>query len=318
MPEVSIIVPTYNRENTLGRCIDSVLNQTFSEFEFIIVDDGSSDNTEQLVLNYHDPRIRYFKRTNHGIGATRNFGVAQSGGNYIGFIDSDDYYDVHFIEKMHQKAVSDDCDLVVCDFHQMYVDGSSRVISGGDFPDSSLKDNPMLLLGIQWNPWNKLYKRDLLTDNPFPEGRKYEDLQVVVKAAVKAKKIGKVNECLNYYIFDNPSETSVRDERLFDLFDVLTDAGETLKDEVYKDVRENLIVSVLTNHTIQQRYNPNRELRHSFIHHAFEYIRENAPDYKKCYHIKARGFLRGTIEKSELLTLVYDDLYVLTHKKKGI
>ncbi len=313
MAKVSIIVPTYNREKTLPRCIESVLNQSFRDFEFIIVDDGSRDNTEEVVRGYQDERIRYFKRTNHGIGASRNFGVEQSKGEYIGFIDSDDYYDLTFIEKMLGKAVKDECDLVVCDFNQLYSDGSVRVISTGDFPDSSLRDNPMLLMGIQWNPWNKLYKRELLVNNPFPTDRKYEDLQVVVKAAALAKKIGRVNEPLNYYIFDNPSETSVRDERVFDLFKVLDDVRDTLSDEAYREVRENIIVQVLTNHTIQQRYNKNREVRNSFIHHAFQYMRMFAPGYRNCAHLKSRGFAKALVEKNELITLIYDELYALTH-----
>ena len=93
----SIIVPTYNREEYIIKCIDSILDQTYDNFEAIIIDDGSTDNTDNLVKKYHDKRIKYFKNTNHGIGYSRNFGLNKAKGDYIFFLDSDDYLDENML-----------------------------------------------------------------------------------------------------------------------------------------------------------------------------------------------------------------------------
>ena len=98
MPKLSIIVCTYNRENTLEKCINSILNQTFSDFELIIVDDGSTDNSNKIYEKYKafDNRVRVIFKENSGLGDARNIGLDNSTGEYIGFVDSDDYIAVSY------------------------------------------------------------------------------------------------------------------------------------------------------------------------------------------------------------------------------
>ena len=100
MVKVSVIVPIYNSEKYLKRCIDSLVNQTLTEMEFILINDGSTDGSDSIINSYSDSRIKYFKRSNHGIGATRNFGIEHSSGDFIGFLDSDDYVEPDMFEKL--------------------------------------------------------------------------------------------------------------------------------------------------------------------------------------------------------------------------
>ena len=88
---ISIIVPIYNSEKYLNKCIDSLINQTEKNIEIILVNDGSTDNSEEIIKEYKDKRIKYYKNKNQGIGKTRNFGIEQATGSYIMFVDSDDY-----------------------------------------------------------------------------------------------------------------------------------------------------------------------------------------------------------------------------------
>ena len=93
--DVSIIIPIYNASKYLKRCLDSVINQTKTELEIILINDGSTDNSEEIIKEYKDKRIRYFKNKNQGIGKTRNFGITKATGKYIMFLDSDDFLDKH-------------------------------------------------------------------------------------------------------------------------------------------------------------------------------------------------------------------------------
>ena len=114
--DISIIVPIYNAEKYLKRCIDSLINQTKKELELILINDGSSDNSEKIIKSYKDDRIKYFSNKNQGIGKTRNFGITKANGKYIMFCDSDDYYELNTCEEFYKKAEQEKLDLVICDF----------------------------------------------------------------------------------------------------------------------------------------------------------------------------------------------------------
>ena len=107
MVDISIVVPIYNASKYLNKCLDSLVNQTKKELEFILVNDGSTDDSDSIIKNYSDNRIKYFKRSNHGIGKTRNFGISKATGKYIMFLDSDDYLDLEACELLYKKIEKD-------------------------------------------------------------------------------------------------------------------------------------------------------------------------------------------------------------------
>ena len=234
MSDISIIVPAYNAEKYIGKCLDSLVNQTKKELEFIIVNDGSKDNTEKVVKEYKDDRIKYFKNKNQGIGKTRNFGIEKATSKYIMFLDSDDYLDETACEKLFNKAEKNKLDIVICDFYKEYDDGRIEEIINPPFKDSSLKDNPDIITEYLC-PWAKIYKRSLLIDNSirFVEDLKYEDAPFVIEALDKANKIGKIDECLNYYLIHGNSETTVRDKRCFDILKIIDKIRTYTKDKDY-------------------------------------------------------------------------------------
>ena len=311
MSDISIIVPAYNAEKYISKCLNSLINQTKKELEFIIVNDGSKDNTEQVVKEYKDDRIKYFKNKNQGIGKTRNFGIDKATSKYIMFLDSDDYLEETACEEMFKKAEKDKLDVVICDFYKEYDDGRIEEIRTPSFSNSSLKDNPDIITEYLC-PWAKIYKRDLLVDNKirFVEDLKYEDAPFVIEALDKAKKIGKIDKCLNYYLIHGNSETTVRDKRCFDILKIIDKIRTYTKDKEYlKEKIDKLTVRIITNYTIQQRVQEDKKVGEEFIDEAFSYLEKEVPDYKDNKYYEGRGFLRRTIEKNKTLTKLYCKLY---------
>lgn len=311
MTDISIIVPAYNAEKYIEKCLKSLINQTKEELEFIIVNDGSTDSTEDLVKKYKDKRIRYFKNKNQGIGKTRNFGIDQAKGEYILFLDSDDYIEKTCCEEMYNKAKNEDLDIVICDFYKEWDNGEIVEIHTPTFSNSTLKDNPDIITEYL-SPWAKIYNRKLIVDNHirFVEDCKYEDAPFVIEALDKAKKIGKIDKCLNYYLIHGNSETTVRDRRCFDILKIIDKIRKYAKDKDYlTDKINRLTVRIITNYTIQQRVQENKKIGMEFIDTAFSYMKKEVPDYKNNKYYENRGFLRRTIEKNKFLTKLYCKFY---------
>lgn len=313
MVKVSVIVPIYNSEKYLRRCIDSLVSQTLTEMEFILINDGSTDSSDSIINSYSDSRIKYFKRSNHGIGATRNFGIEHSTGEFIGFLDSDDYVEPDMFEKLYNKCVYDNLDIAICDFYKE----SSNVekIIFNDFGITNLNSKPNLLMDINLAPWNKLYRKEICSDVLYPVGVKYEDTSWVAKVMSKASRIGKLNECLYHYIVHNGSETTVVDNRVYDIFKItdilLSDLGSN---EYLKDSVNDLVIYLITKYTVSQRYLKSKKERDKFIDYAFVYLNKNIPDFKNANYFKKREFLKGIVEKSKFLTKLHCDLYSFLKK----
>lgn len=317
---VSIVIPVYNKEKHIKKCIDSVINQTYKNIELLIIDDGSTDNSGKIISEYNDERIKYFKNNNQGIGKTRNFGIKKSNGKYIMFLDSDDYLDTNIVKFMLNKILKDKLDMVVCDYYEVK-NTKNNEIKIINFENCSIMDNPELLLSINLSPWNKIYKKSFILKNniEFDEESKYEDVIFVIDALINAKKIGKIDKALYYYVINENSETSIRDEKVFDILKIIDKIRNKYKDIKYlNESIDKLTVRILTNYTIQQRYQKDRKIQKRFINDAFKYLKENIKDYKNKKYYKNRGILRSFIEKRRILSIIYCNIYrILVLNKKG-
>ena len=311
MVDISIIVPIYNASKYLKKCLDSLVNQTKKELEFILINDGSTDDSESIIKSYNDSRIKYFKRSNHGIGKTRNFGISKSTGKYIMFLDSDDYLEENACEILYKKIEKEKLDVVVCDFYRV-VNDSKIIEKIASFKNTSLKDNPNLLLNVNLAPWNKIYRSDLIKNNniKFIEDLKYEDAPFVVLSLLKSKKIGKVDKTLVYYTIHEKSETTVRDERIFDIIKIVDIIRSYFKDYSWsREVIDTLTIKILVNYNIQGRNIKDKDIRNKFIDETFSYLEKNIPNYKSNIYFKERSMLKSFIEKSKVLSKLYCNLY---------
>ena len=227
------------------------------------------------------------------------------------FLDSDDYVEQDICGELFNKAEKDELDVVVCDFYKEYENGEKEKIITKSFNNSSLKDNPDIITEYL-APWAKLYKRDLLIENDikFVENLKYEDAPFVIEALDKAKLIGKVDKCLVHYIIHGNSETTVRDKRIFDIFEIIKKIRNYTKGKDYlKDKIDKLTVRIVTNYTIQQREQKDKKDAMKFIDEAFALLEKEVPDYKSNKYYTDRGLIRRTIEKNKTLTKMYCLLY---------
>lgn len=228
------------------------------------------------------------------------------------FLDSDDYLREDACEILYQKALTTNSDLVICDFYKVYDSGKIEDINLPSFTETTLKKRPTLINEVNLAPWNKIYKRELITKNnlKFVENLKYEDAPFVIDAFINAKKIAKVDEKLNYYVIHGNSETTVRDKRCFDILKIIDLIRQSTKDKKYLQEEVNkLTVRIITNYTIQQRNQKDKRVGLEFIDTAFSYLKKEVPNYKKNKYFKNRSFIKRTIEKSKLLTKLYCKIY---------
>lgn len=214
-PEISIIVPVYNVEKYLKRCIDSILNQSFENFELILVDDGSTDNSGKIVDEYKsiDKRIRVIHKKNGGQGSARNRGLDIAKGNYIGFVDSDDWIHRDMYKCMYKFITEDNTDIVQVDHDivKEYIPDEKcnlsdiEVICIDNIIDKFTGCNPFEILPFIF-PVNKLYKKQIWKELRFPEGKFAEDLRVIYKIYFKVSKFKSIDfKFYNYYMSPNSS-----------------------------------------------------------------------------------------------------------------
>ena len=310
--DISIIVPIYNTEKYLKKCLDSLINQSKKELEFILINDGSKDNSEEIIKEYKDERIKYYKNKNQGIGKTRNFGIEKATGKYLMFLDSDDYLEKDACELLYKKAEKENLDLVVCDYYKVYSNGTKEEFLIDDFVNSSLESNNKLLNIINLGPCNKIYLKELIIKNniKYLEDLKYEDTTFVAEAMLKAKKIGKLNKPLHNYVIRENSETTIRDEKCFDIIKVVDLLRNYYKENNFpKEELDKLTVRILTNYTIQQRMQSDKKLAMKFIDDAFSYLEKEVKDYKNNKYYENRSILKRVIEKNKCLTKLYCKLY---------
>ena len=217
MVKVSIITPVYNVEACIERCVKSVMSQTCKEFEFLLIDDGSKDKSIDIaksLLEDSDINYRIITQKNSGVSTARNEGIKQAIGEYITFLDSDDYIDSTFIELMVKKAELTNCDVVFCDYSEVDADGNilvknrtkylSDFITGREAALKQLADE--ITIGMR----SGIYKTSIIKNNNifFDTNRKYgEDMVFIVKTLLEANKVISVNKVLAFYVIWSNSVT---------------------------------------------------------------------------------------------------------------
>ena len=198
MPEVSVIIPVYNTERYLPQCLESVLGQSFQDFEVIVVNDGSTDRSVQIIQEFaqKDIRISIIEQANKGLSESRNAGIDRAKGKWITFIDSDDMVDPSFLQTLIQAAIQNDADITCC-AKRLFTDENScrqtpsihtneaMVLSPTQALTNALyqKDNP------DYSAWNKLYRRALWENRKFKPGIYFEDMDVIPKVFLEARRI---------------------------------------------------------------------------------------------------------------------------------
>lgn len=204
--KVSVIIPIYNSEETIERCLNSVINQTYKNIEIILINDGSTDNSEQIIKKFVDDRIIYKKYKNHGVSVSRNNGISISTGDYIIFVDSDDYLDENMIEKL----IFYSSNYTICSFYKV---NGNKIKPFKKFTQKvynlNINQNFWYLYNVQEainRPWGKLYKTSIIKKNniKFDENVSLgEDLLFNLNYLKNISEIIMLDEGLYYYSIGN-------------------------------------------------------------------------------------------------------------------
>lgn len=220
MIKLSIIVPVYNVEKYLDRCLDSLVHQTLENIEIIVVNDGSPDNSQKIIDKYANKfsNVKPYIKRNGGISDARNFGIKHANGEYIAFVDSDDYVDKTMFEKMYNKAKENSFDIVECNLQMVDDDGKliRYVIPALKEDIYYTNDLKKYMINMYTSVWNKIYKKTLFDNEVrFKRNVWFEDVEFLYKIIPYVKTIGFVHENLYYYVQREGSITKTFDDRLY-------------------------------------------------------------------------------------------------------
>ncbi len=228
MPKVSIIVPFYNVEAYIDKCLKSLVNQTLEDIEIILVNDGSKDNTINIAKKYqkeYPKKIVYLEKENGGLSDARNYAIPYAKGDYIAFLDSDDYVETTMYKEMYEIAKKENSDMVECNFIWEYPD-KTRIDTGIIY-----NNKHEMLEKIRVVAWNKLIKREILekTKVQFPKGYRYEDVEFTYKLIPFLEKVSFCKTPMVHYIQREGSITNIQNKRNTEIFDVLEHVIEYYK-----------------------------------------------------------------------------------------
>lgn len=248
---ISVIVPVYNVEDYLEECINSILSQTYTNLEILIVNDGSTDNSLEILQKFSqkDSRISVFTKENGGLSSARNYAIDRANGKYFTFIDSDDYIDNNYIEILMKGLIDNDADISIVNYHHVIEgkiknfinnDGTISVFSAKEIIEKMYsKKNDFI--GMLQMAQCKLYKRELFDNIRYPIGKKYEDAFTTYKLYLNTTKIIYINKSLYSYRIRTGSITqsgySVSDLDVLEMFEerisILKERGYNTKTDMY-------------------------------------------------------------------------------------
>ncbi len=298
MDKISIILPVYNVEEYLERCLASLVNQTYKNIEIIIVNDGSPDNSQSIIDRYKekDPCIISLIKENGGLGDARNYGMPYATGEYIIFIDSDDYVEEDMLEKLYTKAVETDSDIVMCNH---YIKKDDSCITNPLFKSFGPNLEVDRTLFFQKPAvWDKLYKKSIIKDLKFVKGIFYEDIGFLCKVLPRVTKMTFIDEPLYYYIIRSNSIMNAKNlDRNFDIAIAFEDIIKYYKDnnlwEEYKDEIRFLITDqLMISAYMRVLQYPSSSRKKEILKNFRDFNSLHNPDYMKNPYIKSLSFNR--------------------------
>lgn len=286
----SIIIPVYNVEMYISKCIESVKEQTLTDFECLIIDDGTKDKSIEKAIEAigNDERFKIYHKTNGGLSDARNYGIDKATGEYLFFLDSDDYIGNTLLEDTYNMAKKCDSDIVCFDMMYVYDNDEEKISSGADFECKSYKDDKSVIF-INNSSNNKIYRRSFMSDKRFIKGMWYEDLAVIPVWLSKANNVSHVGKPLYYYLQREGSISHSADPRIFDIYKALN----IIKEELHTDLTDLYLDNCLIMTTLRIRDIEDKNMRIDFYYKHVDYLDNDCPKWydaikDKDYNIKQK------------------------------
>ena len=304
MKSVSVIVPFYNVEGYIGRCLDTLVKQTLGDIEIILVNDGSKDRSKIVVDKYlkeYPEKIVYLEKENGGLSDARNYAIPYAKGEYIAFLDSDDYVEYTMYKDMYELAKKEDSDMVECDFYWEY-----------PYKNKTKEDKGLIYNGkkemiekVRVVAWNKLIKKDILEKSKiiFPKGYRYEDVEFTYKLVPYLNKVSFLKKPCVHYIQREGSISNNQNERNKEIFDVLGHVIDFYKEndlyEEYKDELEYIYIRYAFCSSLLRIVKiKDQNIQQELLDLTWEKVNTNFPEWKKNPILKSKKDLKSIYLKT--------------------
>lgn len=289
MIKVSVIVPVYNVEKYIEKCLNSLVKQTLKEIEIIVVNDGSPDNSQDVIDKFvkkYPKKVIGLTKKNGGLSSARNFGLKHVNGEYITFVDSDDYLDLTALEKMYNKAKSNNFDIVACDLEYIYESYTENVVCNINNDLINKDQVKSCMTYIYPAACNKIYKNELLKNLKFKEKIWYEDVEFMYRLLPLTNSIGVVKEPLYKYLQRENAITSTFNDKIFNYIDNFNGLVKYYKEndllEEYKNELEYSYVRYLYATMVKGMINFKDYNKYkNGVELAITNVKRNFPNYRK-------------------------------------
>lgn len=315
--EITCIIPVYNVQQYLKKCLDSVLNQSFTDYEIILIDDGSTDESGKLCDDYAKKhfQIKVIHQKNGGLSVARNRGIVEAKGKYVIFIDSDDYIDKDMFATLYSMNINLGSDIAACDKAIVY-ENSMKIEYGSENgkisvfnPEEAFVKAVDFYGKFGMEIWNKLYKRELFNVVRFPAGKLFEDQATQYKLFFAANKISYIQKSLYYYLRRNNSITtqsySDKEKQRLEMVNLMVDyIKENHKAIVSQVIKYKLLSCNLTI--------ANKMIKAGI--YDYDFLKEVSTDTKKELKILQKGSLSITRKLQFLLFIHMWPVYKILYK----
>lgn len=297
MAKVSVIVPVYNVEKYLAKCLETLVKQTLQDIEIIVVNDGATDRSAEIIDSFacKYPQIISLTKPNGGLSDARNYGIPYATGEYIGFVDSDDYVDIDMYEKLYAKAKEEDSDIVECDLHHVFPDGTMDTEVG-----ERIQDKKQMLMMGRSVVWNKIYRREWLlnTGIVFPKGCIYEDVEFFVKLVPHIEKYSYVDAASIYYVQRGDSINNKQTLKTLDILKVLQHIKDYYVEknwyEEYQEALEFFYTRILLCSSFSRMCHiADKKEREEALQKNWDTLQKNFPNWHKNMYLKQLKTKRG-------------------------
>lgn len=324
MKKVSIIVPVYGVEKYIDKCLDSLVKQSLKEIEVIVVNDGTKDNSQKIIDKYvkkYPDKIKSYIKENGGQGSARNYGLKKATGEYIGYVDSDDFVEKDMYKKLYNKAKENNYDIVVCGNYNVSEDYQNKNID--TFINNYNTDLENIFFG-KMAVWSKIYKRDILIKNKleFKEKVWYEDVAFTLKAIMNSNTFAFIDEPLYDYLIREGSimnnSNVQRNLEILDAFnDILSYIKHNKKEEYFSKIEFLAIDHIYISAIVRVlKAEGDDKVKRETINKLIDYMNTNFPDYKNNKYINTLSKNRKIIYK--LINIkMYGLINLIFKVKKG-
>ncbi|MDY6207019.1 MAG: glycosyltransferase family A protein [Prevotella sp.] len=314
METITVIVPVYNSENTILRCLDSIMTQSFQDFELIVINDGSTDNTKNIIIDFakNNRLFRYYEKKNGGVSSARNLGLCKAKGKYICFVDSDDYLEPNYLKVLYEAMVDNCVEISMCEKYSPCNHSIQQTVL--------FRNNGEIITSILNNKaanaalWNKLFKKEIIGDLLFDETVYLgEDTLFCIEYTKHCHKGVLVRQGLYHYDEPNYSKKYWNDDIYFERFLTLISSREkmlqeieTIGDEAYKVIVNSLYESIFLSYYLAKSHNKKEEKKQLCCRLRM---------VMKKYPIKIKDQDRPITWKIMTYNPIVFDLYCFIHKK---